>query len=164
MRKGGFYSIKFHGRNDFFSGIVLDYNNEWVLIRRCFDYRLDGYTVVRRSKIHSVIYDEFEKRAMLILKKKNYHYSKDERVNIKDIDTLIKVVANKYKLLQIDTNDGKAFDVVKFQKMVNGLYFFKELTVNCKWRYNLTLSESKLNFISFDTDYLNSLKLISGRI
>jgi hypothetical protein len=62
----------------------------------------------------------------------------------------------------LDTKDGKAFDVVRYLGIDNNLYLFKELTVRAKWRYQLELPEKEINYISFDNDYLNSLKLVTS--
>lgn len=66
-----------------------------------------------------------------------------------------------YDLIQLDTRDGEAFDVVKYLGFQDGLYHFDELTTRAKWRYKLRLPSKEIRYISFDNDYLNALKLVT---
>src|SRR4030095_4273932 len=157
---GKFLTFKFVGRKENISGVVLTYNNDWTLVRRCIDYELDGYTVFKNEKVEHY-YGDFEKRAARILKLKNYYFKKEPKIPIDSLETILVFAAKKFKLIQLDTRKGDAFDVVSYLKREDSLYQFDELTINAKWRYKLKLPEKECKFISFDNDYLNSIKLIT---
>jgi len=159
---GKLLTFKFVGRKDNISGIVLDYNDNWTLIKTCTDYRLDGYTIFKNEKVEH-LFGDYEKRATKILKLKGFTLNMDKEPKIQ-IDTLANIfdfISKKYKLIQLDTKKGDAFDVVRYLGQDNLVYLFDELTTNAKWRYKLELPEKVCRFISFDNDYLNSLALLA---
>ena len=160
MRRGVFLTFSAPERKETFSGVVLNYNEKWVLIRRCADYRLDGYTVFENTGGINYVSGEHEKMTASILKKKRYNYAKDVSVPIQSIDTMLRFITKKYTLLQLESKDGDSFDVVKFIGKKDVLFVFHELTSQAKWRYRLKLPSEELTCISFDNDYLNSLKLL----
>jgi hypothetical protein len=158
---GKFLTFKFIGRKDNISGIVLDYNDNWTLLRDCsWDYQLDGYTIFKNDRVE-YLYGDFEKRATKILKLKGYNFKKEPKIPIDNLASIFNFISKKYKLIQLDTRKGDACDVVSYLGEDNSLYLFDELTTNAKWRYKLKLPEKECRFISFDNDYLNSLKLIT---
>jgi hypothetical protein len=76
MRKyqvGKHYSFKFPKRKSEIQGIVIDYNNEWTLIKRTYDYSTDGFTVFKNDKLEA-IHGAYEKFAAKILKAKTTHF------------------------------------------------------------------------------------------
>lgn len=157
---GRFFTFKFKGRKDNISGVVLAYNQSMTLIRRCHDYMLDGYTIFKNEKVEHY-YGEYEKRAAKILKLKKYSINKEPIIPIDKLETIFNYITEKYKLIQLDTRKGDASDVVSYLNKDGNLYVFDELMTNAKWRYKLRLPEKECRFISFDNDYLNSLKLIT---
>jgi hypothetical protein len=163
MRKsqvGKLYSFKFPKRKSEIQGIVLDYNDELTLLKRVYDYSTDGFTVFKNEKVEA-IQGEYEKFAAKILKAKNYSPLKEPKIPIDSLESLLSYIDKKYNLIQLDTKDGEAFDVVKYLGFEDGLYHFDELTTRAKWRYKLRLPTREINYISFGNDYLNSLKLVT---
>lgn len=163
MRKhqvGKHYSFKFPKRKSEIQGIIIDYNNEWALIKRTYDYSTDGFTVFKNDKLEA-IHGAYEKFAAKILKAKNYSLSNEPKIPIDSLESLLSYIDKKYHLIQLDTNDGEAFDVVKYLGFENNLYHFEELTTRAKWRYKLKLPAKEIKYISFGNDYLNSLKLVT---
>jgi hypothetical protein len=163
MRKsqiGKLFTFKFPKRKNEIQGIVLDYTDEWTLIKRTYDYGADGFTVFKNDKVE-VIQDEYEKFAAKIFQLKNYSSLKEPKIPIDTPEGLLSFIDKKYRLIQVDTSDGEAFDVVKYLGRENNLYLFDELTTRAKWRYKLKLPAKELKYISFNNDYLNSLKLVT---
>ena len=160
MKKGQLFTFKIPFRKETLSGIILNYNDEWVLIRRISEYRLDGYTIFENTD--KLIYSRgvYEKFVTRILNKKKYNYKKDLLIPISDTVQMLNEITQKYILIQLDARKGDAFDVVKFVGTKSDVFLFKELTVNAKWRYNLQLQRREIVCISYDNDYLNSLKLV----
>jgi hypothetical protein len=163
MRKsylGKLFTFKFPGRKSKITGIVLDYNDDWTFIRAIPDYSPYGFTIFKNDRcIYE--YGEAEKFATRILKLKNLDFLRKPNLKLSSLDEILSSIDKKYKLIQLDTKDGEAFDVVKYKKCEDGLYHFDELTTRAKWRYKYTLPEKAIRYISFDNDYLNSLRLIT---
>ena len=163
MRKsqiGKLYSFKFPKRKSEIQGIVLDYNDEWTLLKRTYDYSTDGYTVFKNDKVEAT-HGEYEKFAAKIFKLKNYSPQKEPKIPIDNLESLLSYIDKKHSLIQLDTKDGEAFDVVKYLGSDNNLYIFDELTTRAKWRYKLKLPAQEIKYISFGNDYLNALKLVT---
>ncbi len=157
---GKFFTFEFKGRKDNISGVVLDYNDDWTLLKNCVDYRLDGFIIFKNDKVEHY-YGDYEKRATKVLKLKGYNFEKEPKIPIDNLESIFNFISEKYKLIQLYTRKGDACDVVSYLGEDNSLYLFDELTTNAKWRYKLKLPEKECRFISFDNDYLNSLKLIT---
>ncbi|MET0637949.1 MAG: hypothetical protein ABWZ25_18095 [Chitinophagaceae bacterium] len=64
--RGKFLNFEFPSRKECISGIVIDYNDEWTWVRRCFDYMLDSYTIFKN---HKVVFEfgEYERRATIFI-------------------------------------------------------------------------------------------------
>ena len=157
---GKFRSFRFKGRKENVSGVVLDYNDNWTLLKKCDAYNLDGFIIFKNERAEDV-YGDYEKRASKILKLKGYNYKEEPQIPIDNLANIFKFISDKYKLIQLDVAKGDAFDVVSYRGEENSLYLFAELTTNAKWRYKLELPEKECRYISFDNDYLNSLLLIT---
>jgi hypothetical protein len=157
---GKFLTFKFVGHKYDISGVVLDYNGNWTLIRNCTEYSPDGFTIFKNEKV-DYFYGEKEKMATKILTLKKYAYQNDPKIPLASRDEMLNSIDKKYGLIQLDTRKGDASDVVKYLGQVDSLYLFDELTTTAKWRYKLRLSEKECRFISFDNSYLNSLKLVT---
>jgi hypothetical protein len=157
---GKYVTFKFTGRKYDITGVVLDYNEDWTLIRACTDYCPDGFTIFKNEKVEYNFGDK-ERMATRILKLKQYSYKNDPKIDLKSLDEILSSIDKKYALIQIDTRKGDASDVVKYLGQEDSLYLFDELTTTAKWRYRLRLPEKECRFISFDNDYLNSLKLVT---
>jgi hypothetical protein len=157
---GKYFTFKFVGRKFDISGVVLDYNDDWTLIRNCPDYSLDGFMIFKNEKVE-YYYGEKEKMATKILKLKKYSYQNDPIITLASLNEMLNSIDKKYRLIQLDTRKGDASDIVKYLGQVESLYLFDELTTTAKWRYKLRLSEKECRFISFDNSYLNALKLVT---
>ena len=157
---GKFFTFKFVGRKFDVSGVVLDYNDDWTLIRHCPDYSPDGFMIFKNEKV-DYYYGEQEKMAAKILKLKKYSYQNDPKITLSSLNEMLKSIDKKYRLIQLDTLKGDASDIVKYLGQVDSLYLFDQLTTTAKWRYKLRLPAKECRFISFDNGYLNSLKLVT---
>ncbi|NVN95574.1 MAG: hypothetical protein HXX18_09865 [Bacteroidetes bacterium] len=159
---GKFLTFTLNGEKKNISGVVLSYNNDWTLIKQCNDYLIDGYVVLRNDTYLNYIQGEYELRAMKILTLKKYDYKNEPVIPISNLDNIIEYISKKHFLFSLDVKDGDAFDVVKFRNKINGKYNLDELMPNGNFRDLLCFSKTVFRVIRFDTDYMNSLKLITN--
>jgi hypothetical protein len=159
---GKFLTFIFNGDKSNISGIVLSYNDDWTLIRRCNDYLIDGYVIIRNNTYSKYVQGEYELRAMKILTLKKYDYLNEPVIPISNLDNIIEYISKKHILFSLDVKDGDAFDVLKFKNKINEKYNLDELMPNGNFRNLLCFSKTVFRVISFDTDYMNSLKLITN--
>ncbi len=159
---GNFLTFEFKSDKSNISGIVLSYNDDWTLIKRCNDYLIDGYVIIRNNIYSHYLQGEYEHRAMKILTLKNYNYLDEPIIPISDLDSILEYISKKHILFSLDVKDDDAFDVLKFRNKIRGKYNLDELMPNGNFRDILYFSKTVFRVIGFDTDYLNSLKLITN--
>lgn len=124
---GKLYSFAFPERSDAIQGIVLDHNQEWTLLRRVFDYSVDGFTLFRNKEV-VVRRAEYEKFAERILSLKYHSLQKTSKIPKGSLHEILTYLERKYRLIQLDMPDGKAFDVVRYLCYDSNQYVFDELT------------------------------------
>lgn len=159
---GKFLTFIFNESKDPISGIVLSHNDDWILIKRCNDYQIDGFVILRTDTYSKYIQGEFELRAQKILSLKKYNHQKEPIIPISNLDNILEYISKNHTLFSLDTKDGDAFDVLRFSEKKNGKYNLDELLSNGNWRDKLSFSKTVFRVISFDSDYINSLKLITN--
>ncbi|MHA4847872.1 hypothetical protein ACX0G7_27140 [Flavitalea antarctica] len=157
---GKYFTFKFKGRRDDFSGVVLTYNGSYTLIRNFTDYVPDGFRIFKNYNVDFYSSDH-TKTATKILKVKKYSIVKEHLAPIDSLESIFTYINRRYKLLSLDASNGKGFDVVRYLGRHEKRFRFSELTTSAKWRYTLDLPEKECRYISFDTNYLKSLKLIT---
>lgn len=157
---GKYLSFTFEGRKREVAGVLLDYNDDYTLIRNIVDYTPDGYYIFKNHKV-GVSYGEREKFAAKVLKAKNYSARKEPLVPLDSLDAILNHISKKYKLIQLNTKKGDACDIVRYLGQKGNKYSFRYLTTTAKWRYRLELPERECRFIQFDNNYVNSLKRVA---
>jgi hypothetical protein len=161
FRIGKFYTFEFPKRKKAIEGILLDFNKDWTLIARIYDYTFDGFTIFDNTKVQPQD-GEYEQFATKICKAKQYMQIEKPQISIDNLDGIFTDLAKTYQLFGIDSIDGEACDVVKYMGREKEVFIFKELTTRAKWRFELKLKEKELKYFDFDTSYLNSLKLVTS--
>lgn len=139
---------------------MLDSNASYTLIKTFTNFEPDGFSLLRNKKMHMEI-GEHEKMTAKILRMKKYTITNEPEFPFDTLDRMLKYITDKYKLMGLHMKNVEAFDVVAYKRLINDRYYFRELTTLAKWRYELELTEEECRFISFDTNYLNGLKLVT---
>lgn len=142
------------------SGIVLNYNDEWTLLRlNPVDFVLDGYALLKNDYIAGFKHgaDEIFREKVILLKEKNVS---GVTIPITDIATIVSFLSKKYGAFQINEHDRVY--IGRIREDGKGLKFnFEELSPKGKWAGVLKIGFDEIHVIEFDTDYINSLLLVS---
>jgi hypothetical protein len=157
---GKYLTFKFTGRKYDLTGVVLGYSKVYTLIKIFVDYCPNGFQIFKNDKV-DFLFGESEKFATKILKLKKYSVLKEPAIPVDTLDNILTYINRHYKLIGIETRKGDAMDVVRYLGQKDDKYCFDELTSLAKWRYKLELPEKECRFIEFDTNYLNSLRLVT---
>jgi hypothetical protein len=160
ITKGLFLSFNIKGRKSDVSGIVLNYSEDWILIKRCDDYTVDGFTVIKR-KIATVIANEITQRAQKILSLKKYDYTTEPEMPLSSLQDIVQFIDLHYNIIQIDSKDGEALDLLKFRNLENKIYYMEGLLPSALWGQTLAFKTKEFRVISFDSNYSNSLCMIA---
>ena len=138
---GQLVSIKYSDRPTSIFGFVIAYNDDWTLLKyNPFDYIVDGYIILRHKNIEGFRRDAKEKFREKVIMLKKQHLPDFSDFPLTDLETILTSLTKKYGIFQFDLKTEKACYLGKLK----------------------LLTKSKLT-IEFDTDYINSLKLISKK-
>lgn len=154
-------SIKFEDKKDVFTGILIDFSEDWLLLRNNpVDFVVDGFVILRNKNIKSIYrepeYDFIEK----VIRLKKVNINPEEAVPLKDLLSITAFLTRKFSLFQIATKSNKAVSIGKLKNYNDDLITIDFLSPQGVWDGEMDFKPNKVRVIEFDTDYLNSLQLI----
>ena len=101
--------------------------------------------------------NEFTER---VIKLKGLKTSSDEIIPLQDLSSIIHFLANKYEIFQITKKSDKAVYLGKLIELQEKELLIDFLGTEGKFEGEMSFKLNKIRVIEFDTDYINSLKLI----
>lgn len=161
--KGKFYSIKFRDMEPV-DGIILDYKDDWMLLQsNAIDYVLDGYIIVNRKAMNGLSRGDDEKWAEKVIKKKYRRLRKAPIVPLDNMEVILKSLTKKYGVFTIYTKEKNICWLGRLISIDSKTVVIDFLTTRAKWHGPQSFKRSEIRKIGFDTDYINSLKLMMIR-
>jgi hypothetical protein len=141
-------------------GHIIDYGDDWILMRNCpVDYVVDGYFVVRKKNIKEVVRGEEEKwREKVIGLKKLKGVPK---IPLTDLNGILKALTKQYGVFSVHTKDDDVCWLGRLNRIEDKLIVIDDLTPKAKWGGQFKFKESEIRVLEFDSDYVNSLKLLA---
>lgn len=154
-------SIKFEDKKDVCTGILIDYSKEWILLRNNpADFVLDGFVVVRNKKIKSIFREPEYEFVEKVIRLKNIKINAEESIPLVDLFSILTFLTDRYSLFQIATKSDKAVYIGKLKDYTDEKLTIDFLSTFGNWDGEMDFKPNKVRIIEFDTDYLNSLKLV----
>ncbi|MBE8727097.1 hypothetical protein [Flavobacterium hungaricum] len=153
--------IEFLDKKEIFNGFLIDYSDEWILLRNNpVDFILDGFVILRNKNIQAVNSDQDLAFTEKVIRLKGLKINSDDIIPIKDLASIINYISEKYGIFQIAKKSSKSAYLGKLIELTD-----EELTINFidirgQFGGELSFNPEKIRVIEFDTDYINSLKLI----
>ncbi|PWB26145.1 hypothetical protein [Flavobacterium sp. HTF] len=153
--------IEFQDKKEVFSGFLIDYSDDWILLRNNpVDFILDGFVILRNKNIQAVNRDHDLAFTEKIIRLKGLKINSEDIIPIKDLATIINYISEKYGIFQIAKKSSKSAYLGKLLELND-----EELTINFidmrgQFGGELSFNPEKIRVIEFDTDYINSLKLV----
>lgn len=161
---GKLISLKFEDRKDAVYGFVIDYNEQWTLMRHnVVDYVLDGYIILAHKKVKGWRRSEEEKFREKVIKLKGYGTEMERGVPLTSLESILGTLSKRYGVFQFTTKDESVCYLGRLISVDE-----KKLTINfldskARWTGKRTFKVKDIRSIEFDTDYINSLKLIATK-
>lgn len=158
---GQLLSIRFTDRKEVISGIVIDYNDDWMLMKNNrVDYVIDGFVIIRQKNIKEFVRDAEVKWHEKVIKLKGISSDETEIIPLHDLKTILEYLNANAGLFLIFTKSESACYVGRFNSLDS-----RELTIDSfdtkgKWDGQMSFRPGDIRVIEFDTDYLLSLKLV----
>lgn len=155
-------SIEFSDRKDIVSGFLLDYSEDWILLRtNPADYILDGYTIVKNKRINEVYQDEVEEFTEAVISLKDITPVYDEKIPLDNIQDIFRHLDSKYGMFAFTEKSKKAIYPGRLIAISDKNIRIEWIDTRAKWIGERKFKVDKIRTIEFDNDYLNSLKLAS---
>jgi hypothetical protein len=154
-------SIVFEDQKEIFNGFLIDWTEDWILLKNNpVDFIIDGYTILKNKNVKSVIQDEDFEFIEKVIKLKGLKTSAKEIIPLNDLPSIINFLATKYEIFQIATKSDKAVYLGKLIELNEEELIIDFLGTEGKFDGEMSFKINKIRVIEFDTDYINSLKLI----
>ncbi|QIH37313.1 hypothetical protein G7A72_00115 [Flavobacterium sp. Sr18] len=154
-------TIEFEDKKEIFSGFLIDWTEDWILLKNNpVDFIIDGYTILKNKNVKAIIQDKDHEFTERVIKLKGLKTSADEIIPLQDLSSIINFLANKYEIFQIATKSDKAVYLGKLIELNEEELVIDFLGTEGQFEGEMSFKPNKIRVIEFDTDYINSLKLI----
>ncbi|MCV9933713.1 hypothetical protein OIU80_15625 [Flavobacterium sp. LS1R47] len=154
-------SIEFEDRKEIFTGFLIDYTDDWILIKNNpVDFIIDGYVILKNKNIKSITRDSDNAFTESVIRLKGLKTNSDEIIPLRDLSSILTFITNKYEIFQIAKKSEKAVYLGKLIKLDEEELVIDFLETRGKFGGELSFNPNKIRVIEFDTDYINSLKLL----
>jgi len=156
-------TIEFEDIKDTFSGFLIDYTEDWILLRNNpVDFILDGYQILKNKNVKSVSCDENDKFAEKVIRLKGLKTGSEEIIPLQDLAAILNFITAKYEIFMIAKKSSKAAYLGKLIELNEVELLIDFLGTDGKYGGEMSFNPNKIRVIEFDTDYINSLKLIAN--
>ena len=164
LQLNAFYRFKIKGWRGRISGMVLAQDKQWILIHfNPTDFLLDGFKLLRRDHIASAKRSKAALRKELVTKLKNLDLPNHwKNLNTTSTPELLKSVEQRFGLIQFEDSDDEIL-IGRIKMVANDSFNIDYLDRKGHWTrdYDDVFSLEAIDVITFETDYLKSLKLLS---
>ena len=155
--------IEFQDKKEIFTGFLIDYSDDWILLRNNpVDFILDGFVILKNKNIEAVNRDHDLAFNEKVIRMKGLQINSEDIIPIRDLASIMKYVAEKYGIFQIAKKSSKSAYLGKLIEFTDEELTIDFLDTKGQFGGELSFNPEKIRVIEFDTDYINSLKLIVG--
>lgn len=145
-------------------GIVIDYNDDWTLMKaNPFDYVIDGFVIIRNKNIKEFQRGDREKWIEKVIKLKGQGKPGPVKVPLDNLEKILKSLTKKYGVFTLETKEDGISWLGRFKSIDDKLLIIDYFNTRGKWDGQQDFKVNDIRMIEFDTDYINSLKLVSEK-
>jgi len=155
--------IEFQDKKEIFTGFLIDYSDDWILLRNNpVDFILDGFVILKNKNIEAVNRDHDLAFNEKVIRMKGLQINSEDIIPIRDLASIMKYVSEKYGIFQLAKKSSKSAYLGKLIDFTDEELTIDFLDTKGQFGGELSFNPEKIRVIEFDTDYINSLKLIVG--
>ncbi len=172
--KGRAVRVEFSDRKDPIDGFVLDFSNEWALMRIEWDYQLLGYSIVRRKNLKSIRMGEKERFTEAVVAHEVGSIDQPTDLPLQDLETILSHLTQRYGVFQIEERRNDMCWVGRLASVDGRKLRLDDLDPRARWKSPLKDSPKgkrrevnallfrpwAIRVIEFDTPYINALKKV----
>lgn len=145
-----------------YSGYIIDYNDDWTLLKyNPVDFVRDGYIMLRNKYIKSYRRDEIEIFHQEVLDLKGEGVTSKDKIPIDDIKTILNYLTENFGAFQFDLRSDDYCYLGRVKSIDKNTLTIDFLDTNGKWSETRDYKLGNIRTIKFDTDYINSLKMVA---
>ena len=154
-------SIEFLDKKEVINGFLIDYSDEWILLKNNpVDFIIDGFVLVKNKNIERIYRDEEHEFTEKVIRLKGLKTNAKDIIPIKDLASILDFIDKKYGLFQISKKSATSAYLGKLIKLDNEELIIDFLDTKAQFGGELSFNPEKIRLIEFDTDYINSLGLV----
>lgn len=158
---GQLISVKFKDRKIPIYGYVVDYNDDWTLMKyNPVDYIIDGYIIFRHKNIEGFRRDLEEKWIEKVINLKGLQPTDKDIIPLVDLETILQYLTENFGVFQVYTKSVTTCYLGRLKSIDKKKFIMDNLSPKGKWDGQITFKNNDIRVIEFDTDYINSLKLL----
>ena len=158
---GQIVSFKLKDRKELISGYIIDYNDDWTLLKfNPVDYIIDGYVILRNNNIKAFCREEDEKWREKVINLKGLKPNNNDLIPLTNLENILTYLTDKFGIFQVYKKSGNACYLGRLKSIESEKLVMDDIDTKGKWTGKLKLKTIDISVIEFDTDYINSLKLI----
>lgn len=155
---GKFVSFKYQDRKNIISGYLIDFNNDWTLIKyNPVDYIIDGYLILKTKKIVKFQREDNEKFVEKVLIAKNLKPTERDFFPISNLSETLQLISDRFGAFKIQKKDNTVCYIGRFVRMTKKNIIIQEIDPKAKWVENGKYKIKSIRTIQFNSDYINSL-------
>jgi hypothetical protein len=160
---GKFVSIKMTKRSNSIEGLVIDYGDDWTLLKFCpVDFIIDGYCLLSNSKVLGFKQSEEEKFKEKVILLKGQGINEKDLKSFADFTTMIEAIKSKSDLVQIDLKHEDVSYIGLVKSTANDSLKIRSITPKGRKGKIEVFNTKDIWTIQFDNDYTDSLSLLIG--
>ncbi|WP_456313356.1 hypothetical protein [Pseudomonas shirazensis] len=154
-------AIEFSDKKEIFTGFLIDYSDDWILLRNNpVDYILDGFVILKNKNVETVHRDHDLAFTEKVIRLKGLKTNAEDIIPIRDLASIVNFITNKYGIFQISKKSAKSAYLGKLISLNEEELLIDFLDTKGQFGGELSFNPEKIRVIEFDTDYINSLKLV----
>ncbi len=158
MVPGRIYRIYLARGKDSITGIFFSAGKEWLVFRYVpVDYQVDGYCIVRRSKIQGVVRSDEEKFKEQIFRVKKIGIGEMANLSLESDITLFNSFLELSLLLQIETHRNDIVYIGKVSKVYTKSVKILIMSKKTEWLKEESFRFAGVWIVSIRNNYLDSL-------
>ena len=149
-----FLSFKYRERKNPICGFLIDFNENWTLIKNnVVDYVIDGYSILKTKKILKYKRDDFEVFREKVLIAKGLGPTAADEFPLTDIYKTLQFISDKYGVFKIELKDETVCYIGRLAKFGKEQIIIQKIDATAKWVEEEKFKMNNIRIIDFDTDY-----------
>jgi hypothetical protein len=159
---GKLVSLKLKGRKSPIAGLVVAFNEDWVLLQRnVVDYVIDGFVLVRANTIKDLKRGNEQRFVERVILSKGVAVRSEDEIPTGSLEEMLTFLTSNFGVFSIENKSGTACNLCRLEETNREYFAFETMNPKGVWDDRMTLSHDKIRIIEFGTDYINSLKAFS---